>query len=439
MSRILHYFPNERIPNELVDEIAAHVGNRADLRRWFENHGTHIKAYKDRRSPYDYLKQTGYFQDVDQLLRVMWGNDAVLSGSRALDWFVPGSAEKSSDWDFYVPNNPCAVRMVKEALERSGVRFKTCLDHAIDDLNSKGFTILDEDQILSFIFKHSLEDLQQEDPQMIKIIKGIWKMYPILESESPLDYTQWKFETRIPDITSIKIETNGDVSRWLEDELEDTYNLKVIQGYVGEESIGVQLILTPTDQSALSGNALQSVFASIIQFNASHVQCFLTKHVAAHMYHDLAKDKKAYLWLWNTADDPMYGSDHCEERMAQWIKKYTRREYDFILANTGLRNCSFDDTGAYFETFDAKTLSYSDLRKIKMIRSIRWQYCGTNIIQVDDVRTLRSQRHLIKYGVLPNVTYNSYLVRCTKLLEEQAHSLADVILERRPDLHVARE
>jgi hypothetical protein len=187
---------------------------------------------------------------------------AVLSGSRALDWYVPGSAENNSDWD-----------LVKEALERSGVRFKTCPNHAIDDLSSKGFTILNKDQILSFVFNYSLVELQRKDLLLIKIIKCIWKMYPSLESESILDYTQWKYQRRTPDITPIIVETNGNVSRWLEDE--DIYNLKVIQGYVGEESIGVQLILTPTDQSALSGNALQSVFESIVKFNASHVQCFL--------------------------------------------------------------------------------------------------------------------------------------------------------------------
>lgn len=352
---------------------------------------------------------------------------------------MPGSAEKNSDWDFYVPNRPCAVRIVKEALERSGVRFKTCLNRAVDDLSSKGFTILNEDQILSFVFNYSLEELQRMDPLLVKIIRGIWKMYPSLESDSTLDYTQWNYERRIPDITSIKIETNGNVSRWLEDEETDIYNLKVIQGYVGEESIGVQLILTPTNQSALIGNAIQSVFDSTVKFNASHVQCFLTKHVAAHMYHDFAKDKKGYLWLWNTFDDPTYKSDHCEERMAQWIKKYTRRGYDFLLANTEPCIRSFDDTRAYFEKFDVKALSHDDQRKIKMIKSIRWQQCGTNIIQIDDVRTRRSQRHLIKYGILPDVSYNSYLVSYTKLMEEEAHSLADVILERRPDLHISRE
>jgi hypothetical protein len=90
-----------------------------------------IPVIRTRTDPCEYLEQKGPFVNASDLLRVMSLYGAVLSGSRALDWFVPGSATKTSDWDFYVPNVPSAISAVKGALEKSGVVFQTCLTQQV--------------------------------------------------------------------------------------------------------------------------------------------------------------------------------------------------------------------------------------------------------------------------------------------------------------------
>jgi hypothetical protein len=79
--------------------------------------------------------------------------------------------------------------MVKQALENSEVQFKICLNHAIDELSSKDFTILNKEQILSFVLKYSIDKLQQ-NPQIIPIIRAICTIYPELKSDSPINYTE---------------------------------------------------------------------------------------------------------------------------------------------------------------------------------------------------------------------------------------------------------
>ncbi|KAH6705908.1 hypothetical protein EV126DRAFT_179272 [Verticillium dahliae] len=45
-----------------------------------------------------------------------------------------------------------------------------------------------------------------------------------------------------------------------------------------------------------SSPLLQTVLRSLFSFYASHVQCFLAKHAAFHMYYKLALEKTAYQW-----------------------------------------------------------------------------------------------------------------------------------------------
>lgn len=56
-----------------------------------------------RIDPAEYLKSVGPFQHAGDLLEVMAQHGAVLSGSRAFDYFVPGSTANNSDWGFYIP------------------------------------------------------------------------------------------------------------------------------------------------------------------------------------------------------------------------------------------------------------------------------------------------------------------------------------------------
>lgn len=57
---------------------------------------------KSRTDPRRYLKRP--IPNPEKTLEVNLTVDAFLGGSRAADFFVPGAASKSSDWEFFVPS-----------------------------------------------------------------------------------------------------------------------------------------------------------------------------------------------------------------------------------------------------------------------------------------------------------------------------------------------
>lgn len=69
-----------------------------------------------------YLSQS--FENLDGLSRAMAKSCCVLSGSRALEVFIPGSCNEESDWDFYVPFSVYCVGIMMDALGRSGVQWQ---------------------------------------------------------------------------------------------------------------------------------------------------------------------------------------------------------------------------------------------------------------------------------------------------------------------------
>ena len=70
-----------------------------------------------------YLQKSGPFANAEQLLCAMSQHHCILSGSRALEFFVPGSCLSDSDWDFYMPYHLPSVLAVKTAFEQAGVSF----------------------------------------------------------------------------------------------------------------------------------------------------------------------------------------------------------------------------------------------------------------------------------------------------------------------------
>lgn len=61
------------------------------------------------------------FNHPELLIKVMAKNNFVLSGSRALEYFVPGSTSMTSDWDFYIPNNEACIAGAMHTLAKCGV------------------------------------------------------------------------------------------------------------------------------------------------------------------------------------------------------------------------------------------------------------------------------------------------------------------------------
>lgn len=58
-----------------------------------------MSVFRKRIDPSEYLQANGPFTNASGLLEAMSTHGAVLSGSRALEWFVPGSIGETPDWD----------------------------------------------------------------------------------------------------------------------------------------------------------------------------------------------------------------------------------------------------------------------------------------------------------------------------------------------------
>lgn len=82
-----------------------------------------VEAYiKDRTNPMFYLRKLTHQPEL--LLAAMCACDVFLSGSRAAEYFCPGLAEASSDWDFFVEDDTDKVVHFLYLMECIGVHWE---------------------------------------------------------------------------------------------------------------------------------------------------------------------------------------------------------------------------------------------------------------------------------------------------------------------------
>lgn len=142
----------DRLPNELILYISFMLPI-TDVMAFRDASYLSLPILRNRIKPSRYLQNRGPFIHTENLLEVMATHNAVLSGSRALEYFIPGSTTESSDWDFYVPSTPSSVMGVKMALEHSGVRFQTCLSRAANIMRKESAATLSRGHIISIAYE----------------------------------------------------------------------------------------------------------------------------------------------------------------------------------------------------------------------------------------------------------------------------------------------
>ena len=80
------------------------------------------QCYNMRVDPISYLSKT--FKHPVTLLSAMFDTGCILVGSRALEFFVPGSSRDESAWKFFVPGYKESVSDMINALDKSGVAWQ---------------------------------------------------------------------------------------------------------------------------------------------------------------------------------------------------------------------------------------------------------------------------------------------------------------------------
>ncbi|KAH7124428.1 hypothetical protein EDB81DRAFT_912830 [Dactylonectria macrodidyma] len=94
------------------------------------------KCYQSRIDPVTYLSKT--FMHPVTLMSAMFDSGYVISGSRALEFFIPGSITPQSDWDFYVPGYKESVADTINVLALCGVTWDLEGDAIVTALTQSG-------------------------------------------------------------------------------------------------------------------------------------------------------------------------------------------------------------------------------------------------------------------------------------------------------------
>ncbi|KAH7363607.1 hypothetical protein B0T11DRAFT_354005 [Plectosphaerella cucumerina] len=383
------------LPNELIIAMA-HLLPVADvLALKIATRGS-LPVLARRIDPSEYLQWASPFSHCDELLEAMATHGAVLSGSRALDYFVPGSTTESSDWDFYVGPVASSVLAVKEALERSGVVFESCLARAARTWRDKSSVTLAQNQIIPIAYEASLAHERSPDSQLV--VDAVHRAYPELQDMAPLVRADGSVRW-LGHLVPILIDSDGSASPLMPWEPRDRLYprhvaAKVLAGSArkGAKTASVQLVIGAVDarQIAISEPLLQTVFRSIFSFYGSHVQCLMTKHFALHMYYGMAVEKSAYQW---------HVPADIREKADAGVRKYVSRGFGFMTAPEGNRwkLRSTQDEESCLVVLDADGRYQPPL---SLIQKLRWHHSGQNIRPLLQPETSGARHELLCFGMV---------------------------------------
>lgn len=297
-------------------------------------------AIAERWNPAVYLSQ--HFRDGQNrgagisLLRTMTNCGMVLSGSRALEYFLGGLADESSDWDFYVPAVGRNVYTAIKGLEDVGVVFQTTLDRVKRKMEARRADI-----VLTFpdLVALQIEQAEHSDDQTVQ---------RLLPHESLRRMMDWMVHQRYARLQLVGeeyvLKEERDETFHSDDRGHDviddgpsphdtdTYDRGMVivhgvtKGNVDHDiaPTKVQLIVDHRGSFWREGNietleGASSVYSSILRFHSSVVQCFLTGFAAAHLYHTFLDDNKAIAW------DLTQESAIVQNTSSQAIVKYKAR------------------------------------------------------------------------------------------------------------------
>jgi hypothetical protein len=248
----------------------------------------------------------------------MFDTGCVLSGSRALEYFVPGSARPGSDWDFYVPGYKESVADMINVLIRCGVTWNLeAANISTELLNGRSVTVSSRTirTLNTWILDRSPEAavdlLGKETYDVVMAFKALQR-----DGDGQAKCYDVAFDSER------KVRLQAKVSKSVIEEdisYEDPMgrSFSILQGQIDTPrgSQRVQLII-----GNHYGNS-RGCMSFIKSFYASHVQCFVGGWCASHMYYRQAQARRATLW----EPHPSQQAD----KVTLAIQKYQERGYSF--------------------------------------------------------------------------------------------------------------
>ncbi|KAF4451423.1 hypothetical protein F53441_5591 [Fusarium austroafricanum] len=389
----------ELLPNELLLHLVCLLPITDVLSLKCATHNL-LLVLELRIRPSQYIQSIGPFNNSHELLETMARHGAVISGSRALEYFVPGSATSESDWDFYVPPILASVVAVKHALERSGVTFESSLSRAARQLIEKSSTTLSRDQIVA-VANEAFFNTRNWSEEEKTIIAAIHNTYPELRDMAPyiredgsIRWIDAIVPVTIQDVDSVTL-AFPEPHQARSNNYPDGIAAKVLNGtaFKSGKMVFVQLIIGNIDPRRISviDPLVQTIFRSIFSFYGSHVQCMLTKHVALHMYYRLTLDKIAYRWNVPEALQP---------KAEAAVQKYISRGYNFQEAEEDAQwvSRSSQDEDSCLIEFDTNCC-YGYLPSVSQVKGLQWRHTGQLIRPSLQSAMVDARHELLCHGI----------------------------------------
>lgn len=271
----------ESLPRDLLPEVLWQCSVEDVLRfkeaaRGSPSYSTIVDECNHRISVKEYIGK--HFSNPCAVLEAMSRNFVFLSGSRSLEFFVPGSCTEGSDWDFYVEKSGSNVASFLNATEAVGFSWLTLIQEIRECMQAgsggvavpPGFLTTALQLIISVDARSYGLTYEKHDP------------------DESLELGSW-------------VEVRGGAVIVRECTDEDDYPGRfcyIIRGRARMRGGGekkVQLIVGKRDD-LLEADFLHS-------FHSSCVQSFITAHSACHLYGKAASKRLTYQWPNNIERD----------------------------------------------------------------------------------------------------------------------------------------
>ena len=342
-----------RLSAELLEEIFSYLPLKDSIAFGRTCHKM-SELMRDRADPVLYLSRD--FDYPLSLLYMLGDTGSVISGSRALEFFVPGSTSEDSDWDFYVPGTIQGVLSMMHELSHNGVTWDTgfiykvlefCASGSPDNMDITGR----EMSKLWYMGHETWDDLVESVSRAQKDVLQSCKRAANPENSGITLLKRWKNGTMNICVKRRRrdrnnFESNGDQQFEGHSTLESYgEQLEVIEGKMERRGRvkRVQMIICKNYE------VVGSPFDYISRFYATHVQCFIAGYFAGHFYNDMASKKCAILW--NAEDRALNKIQGC-------VEKYKKRSFS-IVTNEALSSpktphyTRFREKGSFAIKFEA--------------------------------------------------------------------------------------
>jgi hypothetical protein len=358
----------QSIPQEILDRITSNLNITDTVKACAAKPNVSIE---DRVDPTRYLRQA--FTHPDYLMTCMTDVGCVISGSRALEYFEPGSIAETSDWDFYIYPDMISLLYMMSALEYSGVAWDIDTDKfarlvggdvghteiiAVHELY-RAFRYMAHDEELNAmedmpegstddkVERRLIEYLYREHRKMTRIGTGRLHMRAIGAIK----------------VTRITVQHRGEA-------MDDAFGVspgesldRAGRGCYGpnQELVGTVLCGRTADEKGNQPVQLmicspgigrtryhhETPMQRITSFYASHVQCFIAGWCAVQLFPAETSKKRAYIWKY-PGEDPT---------VTPAMEKYEARGYEFVsydgVYEFPARRISIQNGGALFVSFQA--------------------------------------------------------------------------------------